>query len=615
MTTLARTPLVFLAVLGLSALPAAVAAPHAMAGQRRPNIILIVADDMGYSDVGMFGGEMRTPTLDSLARAGVRFTNFYTAQSCSPTRAMLFSGIDTHLNGLGSMDETLAPNQKGKPGYEGVMNQRVVSFVNLLRGGGYHTYMAGKWHLGKRPEEIPHARGFERDFTLLEGEGSYFADMTGLGVSQPQSTYTQDGKYVTKLPKDFYATTAYVDKMIEFIDGNRRDGKPFFSYLAHQAPHAPYHLPNASWLRKYAGRFDAGWDVLRTERVKRMKDLGILPAATKAADRLWYLPPFEALAPAARVITARKMELYAALVENMDYETGRLIQYLKDIGEYDNTLFVFFADNGAEGNDIASTISGTPGTRDYTFYAQRWSQTHPNAWGRPESNVTYGAPWAQVSTTPFREHKLLLAEGGIRTPLVMAGRGVSRPAGSINHSVVHVKDLFPTILEVAGVPVPATHEGRPVQAVQGKSQVPMLSGAVTSVRTDNDYLGWEFFANRAIRQGDWKILWEGKPWGTGDWELFNLAADPGETTDLSAREPERLKRMVALWDEYVKTNNVILPSRNMFESMDDVLPKRVPVDEGWPPLIFEKPFVPPKELVVPYQKPAGPKTSGVGGGR
>jgi arylsulfatase len=582
------------------------AAPQGVSPPRRPNIVLIVADDLGYSDLGAFGGEIDTPNLNALAKGGVRFTNFYTAQTCSPTRAMLFSGVDTHLNGLGSMEESLAPNQHGKPGYEGVMNHQVVSFVNLLRAGGYHTYMSGKWHLGKERELIPRARGFERDFTLLEGEGSYFADMTGLNTAQPTSTYTYDGQYVSKLPKDFYATEFYVDKMIEFVDSNRNDGKPFFAYLAHQAPHAPYHLPDARWTRKYQGKFDRGWDVLRKERFGRMKDLGILPANSTMADRFWYVPPFDVLAPAARVVIARKMELFAALVENMDYNTGRFIDYLKRIGEYDNTLFVFFADNGAEGNDLADIVAGTPGTRDYLFYAQKWNQTHPNAWGRPGSNVTYGPAWAQVSATPFREHKALLAEGGIRSPLVVAGAGVTRAPGSINHSVMHVKDLFPTFLEVAGISVPATYEGKPLQQVQGKSQVPMLTGKTDSVRTANDYLGWEFMGNHAIRQGDWKLLWEGKPWGKSDWELFNLAEDPGEKNDLAAQQPDRMTAMAALWDDYVKTNNVIMPSRSFYETSEKDLPMRTAVDDGWPPLIFNKPFIPPPggvEVKRP-QKPA-----------
>lgn len=217
--------------------------PNLTAANARPNIVLIVADDMGYADMGMFGGEIRTPNLDALAQQGVRFTNFYTSSTCSPTRAMLLSGTDNHIAGLGNMEEMVAPNQRGVPGYEGVLNERVVPFPQLLGLAGYHTYMVGKWHLGKEPDKIPAARGFERDFTLLQGGGSYFDD-TGLNARSPKSIFTRDGRYLTKLPENFYATRTYTDKMIEFIESNRGDGQPFFAYVSHQAPHDPFHLPD-----------------------------------------------------------------------------------------------------------------------------------------------------------------------------------------------------------------------------------------------------------------------------------------------------------------------------------------------------------------------------------
>jgi len=558
---------------------------------RRPNIVMIVADDMGFSDMGLFGGEIRTPNLDGLAQRGVRFTNFYCGPSCSPTRAMLFSGADSHVAGLGNMDEWTAPNQRGVPGYEGVLNERMVSFVNLLRDGGYHTYMVGKWHLGKQPGQIPRARGFERDFSLLDGAGSYF-DMTGLAASSPKSIFTEDGKYIDELPDDYYATKTYTDKVIEFIDAGRQDGKPFFAYVSHQAPHDPYHLPE-DWLRRCAERYDVGWDALREQRLARMKELGILGPDANLAERLWYVPFWSDLAPVARASIARKMELYAALVENLDHHVGRLVDHLKKIGEYDNTLFLFFADNGAEGNDLAHAIAGTPGTRDYLFYVVNWSQTHPNAWGRPGSNVAYGPGWAQVSMTPFRQHKGWLAEGGIHCPLVVAGAGVARPPGSIHDGLLHVMDIAPTLLEVAGLAPPTEHQGRPVQALQGKSWVPMLAGRSEAVRGPQDWLGWELWGSRAIRQEHWKLLWQPRPMGAASWALYDLAKDPGERQDLAAEQPEKVQQLAALWDEYARINNVILPSRSPFETLEDQLPPRVPVDEGFPPLKFKKPFVPP----------------------
>jgi arylsulfatase A-like enzyme len=569
--------------------------PALAAADARPNIVLIVADDMGYADMGAFGGEIRTPNLDTLAQQGVRFTNFYTSTTCSPTRSMLFSGTDNHIAGLGNMDELLAPNQRGAPGYEGVLNDRVVAFPQLLKDAGYHTYMVGKWHLGKAPERIPAARGFERDFSILQGGGSYFDD-TGINARSPKSIFTRDGKYVAKLPRKYYATQEFTDTMIEFIESNRGDEKPFFAYVAHQAPHDPYHLPK-KWMRRYSTQYDQGWDIIRKQRVKRMIEMGIIPEGTQPAERMWFLPQATNLAPGARAMAARKMELYAAMVENMDHHIGRLMNYLKSIGEYDNTLFVFCSDNGAEGSDLGALMRGRKGSLNYLFYAMNWSQTDPNAWGRPESYASAGAAWAQVSAAPFRLYKGWLAEGGIRSPLVVSGAGVRLPAGRINNGLMHVMDVAPTLLDIAGVDHPSRYKGREVVPPQGKSWKAMLAGETESARGSEEWLGWELWGNRAIRKGNWKLMWLWKPMGIEDWELYDLSKDPGETQDVGDQYPEKKKELLALWDEYVKTNNVILPDRNWFESLEDTLPIRVPVSEGWPPMNYQKPFVPPTELV------------------
>jgi len=563
---------------------------------RRPNIVVILGDDMGFSDMGAFGSEIRTPNLDSLASKGVRFTNFYTNPTCSPTRATLLSGVDTHRNGLGNMDEWTAPNQRGAVGYEGYLNNRVATLPQLLRGAGYHTYMVGKWHLGKAPELIPAARGFERDFSLLDGAGSYW-DMTNFTGASPLSVFTEDGRYLTKLPDDYYATKTYTDKLIGFIDANRGDGKPFFAYVAHQAPHDPYHLPR-DWRNRHVGEYDKGWDAVRAERLKRQVELGIMPAGTQLAERMWFVPDPIVLAPASRALLGKKMELYAGMMENMDFHIGRLIDHLKEIGEYENTIFIVFGDNGAEGTDLFAQIAGTPGTRDFLYAAIKWSQTHPNAWGDPGSYVGYGPMWAQVSMTPFSQYKGWVAEGGIRNALVVSGPVVKRPAGSINHGIMHVADIMPTLLEVAGTSYPKTSGGSELPPLMGKSWGPMLTGQVESPRTTKDYLGWEVFGNRAVRQGDWKLRWQYKPFGKGDWELYNLATDPAERIDLAAERPDKLKEMLGLWNDYVQANNVILPSRSSFETLEDKLPQRVPDDPGYPPLIYKRQFVPPKGMVA-----------------
>jgi arylsulfatase len=583
-------------VMGLLAALFAVGPPVQAQQAKKPNIVIILGDDLGFADMGAFGSEIKTPNLDSLARDGVRFTSFYTHASCSPTRSMLLSGVDTHLNGLGNMDEWAAPNQWGVDGYEGVLNERVVTLPQMLKDAGYHTYMAGKWHLGKSPEHIPAARGFERDFSLLEGGASYW-DMTNFTAAAPKTVFTEDGRYLTLLPEDYYATKTYTDKLIGFIDANRGDGKPFFAYVAHQAPHDPFHLPR-EWRSRHVGEYDKGWDAVRQARLKRQIELGIMPAGTQLSERMWFVPDPIVLAPASRAILGKKMELYAGMVENLDFHVGRLIDHLKKIGEYENTVFIVFGDNGAEGTDLFKMIAGTPGTRDYLFATIHWSQTHPNAWGDPGSYVGYGPMWAQVSMTPFSQYKGWMAEGGIRNALIVSGPAVKRPRGSVNHGLMHVADIMPTLLEIAGTSYPKTREGRQLPPLMGTSWGRVLAGQAESPRTEQDYIGWEIFGNRAVRQGDWKLRWQYKPLGKGDWELFNLAADPAERNDLAAERPDKVKALMALWDDYVRKNNVILPSRSMFETLDDQLPKRVPDDPGYPPLIYKKQFIPPRDMMA-----------------
>jgi arylsulfatase len=568
---------------------------QAQALGKRPNIVIILGDDMGYSDIGMFGGEIKTPNLDALAMSGVRFTNFYTHASCSPSRSMLLTGVDTHLNGLGNMDEWTSPNQVGKPGYEGNLNDKVVTIPQLLKGTGYHTYMVGKWHLGKSPDKIPAARGFERDFSLLDGMGSYW-DMTNMTALVPNSLFTEDGKYLTKLPKNYYATKTYTDKLISFIDDNHADGKPFFAYVSHQAPHDPYHLP-PDWRNRHVGQYDYGWDMIRQQRLKRQKELGIVPDSTTLAERMWFVPDYSLLAPASRAVIGKKMELYAGLVENLDYHIGRLIDHLKKIGEYENTIFIVFGDNGAEGNDLGAMIAGTPGTRDYLYFAMKWSNNNPNAWGEPGSYVGYGPGWAQVSMTPFGQYKGWLGEGGIRNALIVSGPVIKRKAGSINNGLMSIADIMPTLLEIAGTNYPSTNNGNALPPLIGKSWMKVLAGEAESPRVQEDYLAWELFGNRVVRQGNWKLRWEFEPFGKSDWELYNLASDPAERNDISAANPDKLREMLGLWDLYVKNNNVILPSRSPFEGLTDHLPERFPVEAGYPPLINKRQYVPPKELM------------------
>jgi arylsulfatase A-like enzyme len=561
----------------------------AHAKDTRPNILLIVADDLGYSDLGSYGGEFKTPVIDQLAADGVRYTDFYVSPACATTRAMLLTGTDHHVAGLGSFENFIPPDAQGKPGYEGWMNHQVVTVASLLRDGGYHTYLAGKWHLGYLPDQIPRARGFERDFALLPGAADHFSDGWSNEWQRAKAPYTEDGQFIEELPRDFYSTKNYTDKMIQFIDEGRKDGQPFFGFLSYTAPHGPLQVPK-DWLRRYKNTYDMGWDTVRHARFRRMKELGIVAEDVEQAQRLWFLPRSTQLMPAVLTLSGRKFGLYRSMTEYMDMEIGRLLAYLKKIGEYDNTLIVFISDNGAEGNDEVQILAGRPGTQGYLHAARNFAESHFNRIGHRGTFAEVGPAWAQTSSTPFRLFKAHVTEGGIRAPLIVSGPGV-KGDGTINtKAILHVMDLAPTFLELAGLTHPKTYKGRTVAPIQGKSLVSMLKGEAESPRGPEDWLGWELFGGRAIRKGDWKISWLPQPFGqqhrqeATDWKLYNLAKDPAEQHNLSDQDPKKRQELMAHWEEYVEQSNVIVSQWNMLEIMARKgLPDPYPSHDNFPP--------------------------------
>ena len=314
---------------------------------KRPNILLIVADDMGFSDIGPFGGEISTPTLDGLARESLRLTNFHVLPSCSPTRSVLLSGMDNHMAGIGTMGEFNTPEMADYPGYAGYLNFEVAALPELLSANGYHTYMAGKWQLGDEPETRPHARGFQQTFALMPGGGSHWNDRRPLSPPQIMN-YSRNGEFVESLPDDFYSTRYYTDTLLNFINGDHADGSPFFAYLSYTAAHDPLHAPK-EYIDKYRGMYDSGWDELRRSRLRALKELGIVPAGTKASPRIESVSAWSEMPGEEQANAARDMEIYAAMLDYMDDQILRVFDYLKEIGEYDNTMIVFFSDNGANG--------------------------------------------------------------------------------------------------------------------------------------------------------------------------------------------------------------------------------------------------------------------------
>ncbi len=513
-----------------------------------PNILLIVADDLGYSDIGPFGGEIATPTLDTLAREGLTFSNFHVLPTCSPSRSVLLSGVDNHLAGLGTMGEIMTPEMEGHPGYVGHLNFEVAALPEVLRAAGYHTYMAGKWHLGSEEATSPYARGFEETFALVPGGGSHWNDRRPL--SPPQTMiYRRNGNIVASLPDDFYSTKDYTDHLLEWIASDHGDGKPFFAYLSYTAPHDPLHAPR-EYIEKYAGKYDDGWDALRETRLERLKALGIVADGTQAFPRLPNVKAWDAMSEDKKREHARDMEVYAAMIDYMDEQIARVIDRLKETGEYENTLILFFSDNGANG----ALPTAYPGQTEE--FLNSFDNSLENR-GLVNSFIEQGPGWAQASMSPGRMFKAFTSEGGIRSPCLVKVPGQSTNAGTMNHSFFHVRDITPTILDFAGVPHPRKIGERKIRPLQGNSVLDLFVGKTQAAYAGADEVGYELFGLKAFFVGDWKILWMPEPFGTGEWELFDVKQDPAEMNDLSAQHPDRLEEMIARWEQYKKDNGVL----------------------------------------------------------
>ncbi len=513
---------------------------------KTPNIVLIVADDLGFSDLGCFGSEIKTPNIDSLAGHGQIFTSFYTAATCSPTRAMLLTGTDNHIAGLGNMAEAVISidDQRGHPGYEGYLNGRVVSVAQLLKDVGYHTYIAGKWHLGLTADQSPKAKGFERSFALLDAYANH-------SFPDEHNSFWEDDHF-GHYPDGRYSTDFYTDKLIDFISADRKDNKPFFLYAAYTSPHWPLQAP-MNFVDKYKGVYDIGYDSLRSLRFDRLKKKGIikehvvlskLPAVKGNLYTVSDQPllPWSSLNEDEQRLESRKMEIYAGMVDNLDHNIGRLIQYLKEIGEYENTLFIFLSDNGpavSEGN-------ATPDNANPYPYM-----------GTPNSFVAYGSAWAHASSAVNSFYKGYSAEGGIHTPMIIK-MPFQKNGKGLTSNFTTVMDIAPTLLDLAKGKYPSSYHGNTLAPLQGTSMLPFLTDEAKWVHDDNYVMGWELFGRCAVRKGKWKITMIEPPFGKGLFELFDIVDDPTESHDLSKQYPDVYQEMLKRWEEYVKNNGVIL---------------------------------------------------------
>jgi arylsulfatase/uncharacterized sulfatase len=515
------------------------------AGDERPNIVLILADDLGWSDTAPYGGEIDTPNISTLAEEGVLFSNYHTAASCAPTRSMLMSGVDSHRNGLGNMPEAMPTEHQGQPGYEGVLGRNVVTVATMLRDSGYHTTMTGKWHLGSTSESLPSGRGFERTVALM-GTGADNWEQKSYAPMYDAAYWFADGIPYT-LPDDFYSSKFLVDKTIEFIDEVRGDGRPFFSYVAFQAVHIPVQAPR-EFTDKYDGHYDQGWTALRKQRRERAVELGLIPPesgmVTMSTTESW-----EALGPEDRRYQARRMAVYAGMVDAMDHHIGRLVDHLRKTGLYDNTVFLFLSDNGAEPSDPLAFAS-------FRLWASGHYSTDYETLGEKGSFVLIGPSFASAAAAPGAFYKFYSGEGGLRVPLIVSGPGIRSDVGT--NAFTHVNDIVPTILELAGVERHrGRYRGREVEPMVGRSLVPVLTGRADRVHPDDEPIGYEVSGHAALFKGDHKLMRNLPPLGDGEWHLYDIVKDPGEARDLRASMPGLSEAMQRDYTAYASANGVL----------------------------------------------------------
>jgi arylsulfatase A-like enzyme len=437
-----------------------------------------------------------------------------------------------------------------------------VTVASLLRESGYHTVMAGTWGLGAEPASLPSARGFESAFVLHDGSASYFSDMRSGIPGRDKALYTHDGKPVTELPEDYYSTEYFTDFVIESIEERHADGRPFFAYLAYQAPHGPFGLPD-EWLDRAKGRYDDGYDAIRGARLTQMKMRDLVREEVQPYPGIPTIPSWGDLDEDQQKRQARKMELYAALVENLDHHVGRIVKYLEEKDELRNTTIIFMSDNGAE---PANRGPNGMEHRDREWYEKQFPERGKAEWGRPGSFVEYGPGWAQVSTVPFRLFKGTQAEGGIRAPVIASGVGVQK-RDAVNDGIAHVMDVPATILELAGVDHPATFAGRSVVPMEGTSWF-TLHRTIFDREDPHPWLGMEFAGDRALRKGRWKLVWMAPPFGTGAWRLYRIDRDPSEIEDLVGKKPEKKAELEALWQEYARAHGVVIPKDELPEDAE-----------------------------------------------
>ena len=539
---------VFLACIALSSTAvhaSQVANDSRLPSAKAPNIVLILADDLGFSDTSPYGSEIQTPHIASLADMGMQFTNYHTAANCAPARAMLLTGVDSHRNGVPNIPETIPPEQKRFPHYQGTLDPKLNTVADVLQSAGYHTYIAGKWHLGNSPAQLPSSRGFDRSFALGATGADNWEDKPYLPIYDRADWYA-DGKPAS-LPEKFYSSEFLVDKTIEFIDSNRQDRQPFFAYIPFQAVHIPVQAPQ-EFTDKYADTYLNGWQALREARQAKLKDLGLIPRDS-AMVTMATMGDWDAQTDEQKRYQAKRMAVYAGMVDAMDFHIGRLIAHLKSIDEFDNTVFIFTSDNGSEatGHNNSRDLYGRAIVK-FLGYRNDYETL-----GLKGSMNNIGPSFASAAASPLAFYKFYAGEGGMRVPLIVAGKPLQLNEKRLSKSFSFVTDISPTIIDIAGAAYPANAK----KLVIGRSLLPLVKGEVQKIYGPDDAVGYELGGNAALFRGDYKLVKITGKIADGQWHLYNIAKDPGETQDLSATMPALHAEMLAQYAQYAQDNHVL----------------------------------------------------------
>jgi len=510
-------------------------APQSTAPAARPNILVVLFDDVGFMDFGVYGSDTRTPTIDAVADNGIMLSRYYSSPFCGPSRAMLLTGMDNHQVGMGTLVETVTEEMRAFPGYSMVWQDDQVTMASLLSEAGYQTYVTGKWGIGETGANLPDRFGFDRSFVMDATGGGNYDDSHYLpGYSHVD--WFEDGEPTT-LPEDFYSSRTLVDKMMDYIEEGDED-RPFFGFLSLQAVHIPVQAPR-SFIDSYDGVFDAGWDVMREQRLQRAIELGLVPATTTLSDAPETHRVWDELSEAEQAVAAREMQVNAGMMEAADFHIGRLLAYLDQSGQLDNTIVVITSDNGAE--SAMTEFPGFAGTVVEAIKAVEGFDTSYENLGLRDSLTAIGPEWASVSSAPFSLYKFYGTEGGLRVPFVIAGPGIA--SAGIQDAPVHVTDLVPTMLDAAGVSYDP-------EAFYGRSALPLFTGASAETYGEDESFAIEVSGNAALYRGNWKITRVSRPLGDSRWRLFDLSVDPGETNDLAEVHPEIFESMLEEYQSY-----------------------------------------------------------------